>query len=254
MSLKDDIINLVNGIFNDNMVIDDINFVPDINTKGLTFGLTGKRFQSICLFIDMRGSTAILEKHNSSTVIKIHKAYFIKILKIVRFYNDEVRSFNGDSILAFFQSHNAESIENAVKSEYFSEKLKRTIYKYKNQALTNAEVVEELFKLAIEIKAYREEEKKLGLSDEELAFYDALVSDGVKEYYEDDTILKRIAHELTKSINANKTVDWNEKKSAQAKMRSIIKRLPKKYDYPPQKKKHAMEIVMRQVNLMSEVF
>lgn len=116
MSLKNDIINAVNGILNKNMNIEDVSFVPDINTQGLTFGLSGKRFQSVCLFIDMRGSTAILEKHNSSTVIKIHKAYFITILKIVRYYKGEVRSFNGDSILAFFPGHTSESIENAVKS------------------------------------------------------------------------------------------------------------------------------------------
>jgi type I restriction enzyme, R subunit len=148
--------------------------------------------------------------------------------------------------------HSLERI-NIVKSEHFSEKLKRTLNKYKNQALTNAEVVEELIELAKEIKTNREEEKKLGLSDEELAFYDALGSDGVKEQYKDDKILKQIAQELTAAINANKTIDWNVKKSAQAKMRSIIKRLLKKYDYPPKKTKHAMEIVMRQVNLMSEI-
>jgi type I restriction enzyme R subunit len=150
---------------------------------------------------------------------------------------------------------NIKSLErkNIVKSDIFSEKLRRTLNKYTNQALTNAEVVEELIKLAKEIKQNREEEKKLGLSDDELAFYDALGSDGVKDYYEDDEVLKEIAHELTVAINANKTVDWNVKKSAQAKMRSIIKRLLKKYDYPPKKTKHAMEIVMRQVNLMSEI-
>lgn len=150
---------------------------------------------------------------------------------------------------------NIHSLErkNIVKSEFFSDKLKRTLFKYTNQALTNAEVVEELIKLAKEIKENREEEKKLGLSDEELAFYDALGSDGVKEYYKDDEILKQIAHELTEAINANKTVDWNVKKSAQAKMRSIIKRLLKKYKYPPNETTRAMDIVMKQVNLMSEI-
>lgn len=70
MSLKNDIINSVNGILNNNMNIEDVGFIPDKNTQGLTFGLNGKRYQCVCLFIDMRGSTAILEKHNSSTVIK----------------------------------------------------------------------------------------------------------------------------------------------------------------------------------------
>lgn len=116
MGLKDDISNAVNSILDGSMNVDEIDFVPDINTNGLTFGLTGKRFKNVCLFIDMRGSTAILEKHNANTVIKIHKAFFITIVKIVRFYDGEVRSFNGDSILAFYPGDNSTAIENAVKS------------------------------------------------------------------------------------------------------------------------------------------
>ena len=115
MSLKDDISNSVNSILDNDMIITDTSCVPDINDTSLTFGLIGKRFKSVSLYIDLRGSTAILEKHNSNVVIKIHKSYFITIVKIVRNRGGEVRSFNGDSILAFFPGDDSSTIENAVR-------------------------------------------------------------------------------------------------------------------------------------------
>ena len=135
---------------------------------------------------------------------------------------------------------------NVVKSEKFSEKLTRALNKYRNQAITNAEVLEELIKMAREIKASQDEEEKLGLTENEIAFYYALTSDErVKELMEDE-VLKAIAHELTEAIRNNITIDWSIRKSARASMRRIIKRLLKKYGYPPEKTEHAMETVMRQ--------
>ncbi|RAK17367.1 type I restriction enzyme R subunit [Anoxybacillus vitaminiphilus] len=147
---------------------------------------------------------------------------------------------------------NIKSMEkrNLVKSEKFSEKLKKALNKYKNQAITNAEVIEELIQMAKEMKRAREQEKDLGLTEDEIAFYDALTADeAVKEFMTDET-LKKIAQELTSSIRANITIDWSIRKSAQAGMRRIIKRLLKKYDYPPKQAKHALDIVMRQAELM----
>jgi len=115
MSLKDDISNAVNSILDNEMSITETSTVPDINDTSLTFGLIGKRFRSVSMYIDLRGSTAILEKHNSNVVIKIHKAYFITIVKIVRNRGGEVRSFNGDSLLAFFPGDDSVTIENAVR-------------------------------------------------------------------------------------------------------------------------------------------
>ncbi|MFP3122616.1 type I restriction endonuclease subunit R [Ectobacillus funiculus] len=139
---------------------------------------------------------------------------------------------------------------NLVKSEKFSEKLKKALNKYRNQAITNAEVIEELIRMAKEIKEMREKEKDLGMNDDEVAFYDALTSDdAIKEFMDDET-LKKIAHELTNAIKNNVTIDWSVRKSAQAGMRRIIKRLLKKYDYPPKQAKHALEVVMRQAELM----
>ncbi|MDO5040130.1 type I restriction endonuclease subunit R [Clostridium sp.] len=139
---------------------------------------------------------------------------------------------------------------NLVKSEKFSEKLKKTLNKYRNQAITNAEVIEELINMAHEFKNIKTREEELGLSTDEIAFYDALTADdAVKEFMTDDT-LKKIAHELTSAIKRNISIDWSIKKSAQAGMRKIIKRLLKKYDYPPDKSKKALEIVLRQAELM----
>ncbi|PGP49034.1 DEAD/DEAH box helicase [Bacillus thuringiensis] len=139
---------------------------------------------------------------------------------------------------------------NLVKSEKFSEKLKKALNKYRNQAITNAEVIEELIRMAKEIKEMRDKEKDLGMNDDEVAFYDALTADdAIKEFMDDET-LKKIAHELTNAIKNNITIDWSVRKSAQAGMRRIIKRLLKKYDYPPNQAKNALEVVMRQAELM----
>ena len=139
---------------------------------------------------------------------------------------------------------------NLVKSEMFSEKLKKSLNKYRNQAITNAEVIEELIRLAHELKHMKDQQKNSGLSDDEIAFYDALTADDiVKEFMEDET-LKKIAKELTRAIQRNISIDWSVRKSAQAGMRKIIKRLLKYYDYPPQHAKKALETVMRQAEKM----
>ena len=139
---------------------------------------------------------------------------------------------------------------NLVKSEMFSEKLKKSLNKYRNQAITNAEVIEELIRLAHELKHMKDQQKNSGLSDDEIAFYDALTADDiVKEFMEDET-LKKIAKELTRAIQKNITIDWSVRRSAQAGMRKIIRRLLKKYDYPPEQAKKALETVMRQAEKM----
>ncbi len=147
---------------------------------------------------------------------------------------------------------NVKSIEkrNVAKSEKFSEMLKKTINKYHNQALTNAQVVAELIKMAQEMKKDRENGNNLGLNEDEIAFYDALSdNERVKELMQDDT-LKRIAIELTSTIRNSISIDWNLKSSAQAGMRRTIKRLLKKYDYPPDEVNEAMDLVIRQAERM----
>jgi type I restriction enzyme R subunit len=141
---------------------------------------------------------------------------------------------------------------NIVKSEKFSDKLNKALNKYNNQAITNIEVIEELIELAKEIQKAREEDINLGLSENEIAFYDALTADDAVKLFMSDDVLKQIAHELTEAIRNNITVDWSKRTMARAKMRTIIKRLLKKYNYPPRQAEKAMDIVMKQVEKMCE--
>ena len=139
---------------------------------------------------------------------------------------------------------------NLVKSEKFSEKLKKSLNKYRNQALTNAEVISELIKLAKEISKMKSREEELGLTKDEVAFYDALTDDDAVKDFIDEKVLKQMAHELTETIRRSLTIDWSIKKSAQAGMRKIVKRLLRKYKYPPEQAKKALDTVIRQAELM----
>jgi adenylate cyclase len=114
MGLKDDVKDKVKSILDDEFIVTDIAYVPQIDDSRLTFGNTGLRFTATTLFIDMRGSTATLNRHNKSTVAKIHMAYFHAIVKIANANNGHVRSFNGDSALIFFQGTTKGSLSNAV--------------------------------------------------------------------------------------------------------------------------------------------
>ena len=114
--------------------------------------------------------------------------------------------------------------------------------------LTNEEVIEELLKMAAEIKKTEEEGNELGLSVEEKAFYDALSSPaGIREAYTDEQFVM-LTKELTEQLRKNRTIDWNKKESARAKMRVLVKRLLKKYKYPPEGQEQALQVVMEQCN------
>ncbi|WP_270646761.1 type I restriction endonuclease subunit R [Paeniclostridium hominis] len=142
--------------------------------------------------------------------------------------------------------------KNLVKAEKFSEKLQKSLNKYRNQAITNVEVMEELIRMANELRDMANEDNKLGLSEDEIAFYYALTDDDIVKDLMNDEILIKIAQELTQAIRVNVTIDFNIRKSSQAGMRRIIKRLLKKYDYPPESAKKALETVMKQTELMCE--
>lgn len=116
MALKEDIINKTKSIVDEQFKIEDVTYVPEISNPKLTFGCTGLRFESTVLFIDMRGSTGILNNHHKWTVAKIHMIYFHAIVKIANSLGGNVRSFNGDSLLVFFQGTTKESLSTAVKA------------------------------------------------------------------------------------------------------------------------------------------
>lgn len=138
-----------------------------------------------------------------------------------------------------------------VKSQLFSEKLKNVLKSYNNRLITSAEVIEELLNLSKEMtEAYAAGDDK-GLTQEELAFYDALVADPEVLRKMEDATLVEMAHELTDLIRKSRTVDWDKKESARAYMRTQVKHLLRKYKYPPEKAKGAVDIVIKQAELMS---
>lgn len=139
-----------------------------------------------------------------------------------------------------------------VKAQKFSEMLQKSVNGYLNGMLTNAEVIEELLNMAKEMMAERKEEHDLGLTTEELAFYDALTKPrAVKDFYSNDQLIA-ITRELTEEMQKNSTIDWQRKESARAGMRRAIKRLLKKYKYPPEGVDDAMETVMAQCELWAD--
>lgn len=139
-----------------------------------------------------------------------------------------------------------------VKARKFSELLQGTLNAYLNGMLSNAEVIEELVKMAKEMMADRDEATKLGLSDEEMAFYDAITKPrAVKDFYNNDQLVA-ISRELTDAMRSNATIDWQKKESARAGMRRAIKRLLHKYKYPPEGVADAMETVMAQCELWAD--
>ena len=144
------------------------------------------------------------------------------------------------------------SKRSVVKADKFSEMLQRTVNGYLNGMLTNAEVIEELLKMAHDMMSERDEGEKLGLSEEELAFYDALTKpQAVKDFYDNDQLVA-ITRELTEALRTSATIDWQQKESARAGMRRKIKRLLRQYDYPPEGMDDAMETVMKQCELWAD--
>lgn len=141
---------------------------------------------------------------------------------------------------------------NVVKSEKFSEIMQRSLNAYLNGMLTNEEVIEEMLKLAKQIVADQKEGDKLGLTADELAFYDALTKpQAIKDFYENEELIT-ITKELADTLRKNKTIDWQKRESARAKMRMLIKKLLKKHKYPPEGMDDAVQTVMTQCELWTD--
>lgn len=141
---------------------------------------------------------------------------------------------------------------NTVRAAKFSEILAQAMSNYLKGMLTNEEVIEELLKTAREIIDGEKAGQALHLTTEELAFYDALTKpEAVRDFYTNDQLLA-ITHELTDALRKNKTIDWNLKESARAGMRRLVKRLLKKYKYPPEGQEDALNTIMEQCEMWSE--
>lgn len=140
---------------------------------------------------------------------------------------------------------------NLVKAQKFTDMLNAAINKYNKRAIETSKVIEELIELAKEMNDSYQAGEETGMIKEEVAFYDALSSHETAEQVLGDDILKVIAHELTKAIKENMSIDWNLRESARAKMRITVRRLLKKYGYPPDLQKMAVDTVVKQAELMA---
>ena len=162
-----------------------------------------------------------------------HRNLALELLK--KLINDEIKT---------------RSRKNLVQSRSFSQMLEQTILRYQNRSIEAAQVIAELIELAKEIRAAQQRGDNLGLTEDELAFYDALeVSDSAVQLLGDET-LQAIARELVQTIRRNATIDWTVKESVRAKLRTSVKRLLRKYDYPPDKQEKATITVLQQAELL----
>ena len=142
--------------------------------------------------------------------------------------------------------------KNIVQARSFREMLERTIRRYTNRTIEAAQVVEELIELAKKMRKSDERTKDLGLTDAEIAFYDALADNESARVVLGDKILREIAIEITEKIRKNVTIDWTLRESVQAKLRVIVKKTLRKYDYPPDKREEATDLVLSQAKLIAK--
>ncbi|WP_304426798.1 type I restriction endonuclease subunit R [uncultured Adlercreutzia sp.] len=161
----------------------------------------------------------------------------IAVESLKRLIKEQVRAYQKTSV---------------VKAERFSDMLQGTLNAYLNGMLTNAQVIEELVNMAKEMMQDRGEAESLGLTDEEMAFYDAITKPrAVRDFYDNDQLVA-ITRELTDAMRKSATIDWQRKENARAGMRRAIKRLLRKYKYPPEGVDDAMDTVMRQCELWAD--
>jgi len=146
----------------------------------------------------------------------------------------------------------ARSRTNVVQERSYTDRLMESLRKYHNRAIESAQVIEEMIKMAMEFKAALERNEHLGLSNEEIAFYDALAAKPeVLRAMGDDT-LKKLAVELTERMRKSTTVDWQYRESVRASMRLMIRQLLKKYKYPPDGQEDAIGLVLKQAEVLAE--
>ena len=142
--------------------------------------------------------------------------------------------------------------KSVVQARSFAEMLEQTLRRYENRSIEAAQVIEELIQMAREIREASERGEKLGLTDEELAFYDALeTNDSAVQVLGDET-LRDIARELVNTVRNNVTIDWTLRESARANLRRLVRRLLRRHGYPPDKQEKATQTVLEQAEVMSE--
>jgi type I restriction enzyme R subunit len=141
---------------------------------------------------------------------------------------------------------------NVVQEKKFSDLLTNVIQRYQNRAIETAQVMEELIEMAKKFREASTRGEQLGLTDDEIKFYDALANNESAVRLLNDEILKKIAHELTENLRKNIKVDWAERESVRANLRLMVKRILRKYKYPPDQQEGAVELVLQQVEALGE--
>jgi type I restriction enzyme, R subunit len=144
--------------------------------------------------------------------------------------------------------------KNVVQARSFAEMLEQTIRRYQNRALGAAQVIEELIQLAKDMREANARGEALGLSEDELAFYDALeTNDSAVKVLGDET-LRSIARELVATVRANVTIDWTVRENVRAQLRVLVKRILRKHGYPPDKQEKATQMVLEQAEALSQAW
>lgn len=166
-----------------------------------------------------------------------HKNLALELLK--KLLADEIRS---------------RSRKNMVQSKALSEMLDGAIKRYQNNLLTASEIIQELIEMAKEIRAADQRGEELGLTEDELAFYDALEANDSAVSILGDEVLRTIAHDLVETVRKNATIDWTVKESVRSKMKVMVKRILRKHGYPPDKQESATETVLKQAELLADVW
>jgi type I restriction enzyme R subunit len=143
---------------------------------------------------------------------------------------------------------------NVVQEKKFSELLANVVKRYQNRAIETAQVIEELIEMAKKFRAAAERGAELGLTEDEIRFYDALADNESAVRELSDETLKKIAHELTENLRKNISVDWSQRESVRAKLRLMVKRILRKYKYPPDQQEGAVELVLQQAQALGEAW
>ena len=144
--------------------------------------------------------------------------------------------------------------KNVVQARSFSELLEQTIRRYQNRAIEAAQVIEELIGLARDMREANARGETLGLSEDELAFYDALETNDSAVKVLGEPTLRQIAQELVRTVRANVTIDWTLRENVRAQLRVLVKRILRRHGYPPDKQARATELVLEQAALLSEAW
>jgi type I restriction enzyme R subunit len=164
-----------------------------------------------------------------------YKNVSIELLK--KLLNDEIR---------------IRSRKNLIQTKKLSEMLQSAIEKYQNNVFTSVQMIDELIKIAKEIQEGDKDAKALGLSEEEISFYDALSNNESAKELLGDKVLQEIAQDLVKQVKKNASIDWTIRESVRAKLRRLVKRTLRRYNYPPDQRKSTTDMVIKQAELFAE--